>query len=203
MRFQAARSISVTVALGSRTAAVLTRMCRPPNAFAARSTASRVCDSEETSHEMVRSAWTRARSRSTPATLAPACRSAVTMALPMPPAAPVTTAALPSSENFSFISSSPQVRFLDAWIVLQVRAALRRDDAPGLYDITPARCFKRVARILLDQQDAGAGRVHGADGAKDVLHHERRKAERRLVHAEKLRLGHECAPERQHLLLPA
>src|SRR3954471_4959514 len=186
MRFHAVRSISVTVAVGSRTAAVLTRICRPPNALAARSTASRVCDSDETSQEMPRSACTRARSRSTPATLAPACRNAATMALPMPPAAPVTSAALPSSENLSFISSSPQVRFLDAWIVLQVRAALRRDDAPSLYYVTAARRLERVARILLDQQDAGASRVHRADGAKDVLHHERGEAKRRLVHAEKL-----------------
>src|SRR4029079_2810357 len=59
-----------------------------------------------------------------------------------------------------------------------------------------------IARVLLDQQHAGAGSIDGLDLLEDVLDHDRREAKRRLVQTEQLRLRHHGAPEHEHLLLP-
>src|SRR6266850_283269 len=104
-RFQAARSRSVTVALGSVIAAPLTSTCMVPKAFTACSTAARVSDSEDTSQRIGRNrlASTLLTSMSTHATCAPASLNASAIAAPMPPT-PATIADLPRREYLSCIS---------------------------------------------------------------------------------------------------
>ena len=46
-------------------------------------------------------------------------------------------------------------------------------------------------------------RVDGLDQREQLLDQQRREAERRLVEDQELRLGHQAAPDRQHLLLAA
>src|SRR5439155_10417323 len=188
-RFQAARSRSVTVALGSVISSPLTSTSRLTKAFTACSTAARVSDSEETSQRIGRNRLrsTLLTSRSTHATCAPASLKARAIAAPMPPT-PATMADFPCNEYLS-ISTPSQVGFLHALVLLEHRARTGGDDAAGLQHVAAARGFQCVARVLLDQQYAGAGGVRGADALEDVLHHERREAERRLVHAEQARLG--------------
>ena len=96
-----------------------------------------------------------------------------------------------------------EIGLMDALVLLQVAARARRDDRAGLQDVAAARGLERIARILLDQQNAGAGGVDRADGAEDILHDHRREPERRLVQAQQPRLRHHGAAEHQHLLLAA
>src|SRR5262245_1825355 len=163
--FQAARSRSSTVAVGSLMAAPFRRMSMRPKALAARSTADLVSDSEETSQAMARapcpasravsSAFLRLMSRH--ATLAPARAKVMEMARQMPPPAPVTIAALPLRLFPS------KVGLLYAFVLLERGARPARDDGSGLQHIAAARGLEGVAGILLDEQDAGARGVHGAD----------------------------------------
>src|SRR5215467_6143717 len=66
-------------------------------------------------------------------------------------------------------------------ILAQCGAGAADDDAAGLQHVAAARGLQGVARVLLHQQHAGAGRVDRPDGLEDVLHDERREAERGLV----------------------
>src|SRR5207249_7125177 len=75
---------------------------------------------------------------------------------------------------------SPEIRLFDALVLLEDRAGPARDDRARLQHVAAARRFERVAGVLLHQQDARPGGVGGADAAEDVLHHERREAERGL-----------------------
>ena len=61
----------------------------------------------------------------------------------------------------------------------------------------------RHVRVLLDEQDRDALAVDLTDDLKDPAHDDRRKAERRFVHHDELRLGHQRPADGQHLLLAA
>src|SRR5438552_15257217 len=138
-RFQAARSRSVTVALGSVIAAPLTSTRTLPNAFTACSTAARVSDSEDTSQRIGRNRLpsTLLTSMSTHATCAPASLNASAIAEPMPPT-PATMADFPCNEYLS-ISTTSQVGLFHALVLLDQRAGTGGDDATGLQHIAPAR----------------------------------------------------------------
>src|SRR5207244_7321730 len=58
-------------------------------------------------------------------------------------------------------------------------------------------------RVLLDEQDADAGRVDLADHAKDLPHDERRQAKRGLVEEQEARARHQRTRDREHLLFAA
>ena len=58
-----------------------------------------------------------------------------------------------------------------------------------------------LARILLDDQNRDALLVDIADLGQDVAHHARRKAGRRLVEEQNLRIEHQRPGERKHLAL--
>src|SRR4029079_2126833 len=90
-----------------------------------------------------------------------------------------------------------------ALVIAEGGAGAARHNGPRLQHISAACGLQRVARVLLNEQHAGAGCIDGRNGAKDILNDERREPEGRLVHANELRLGHERAPKREHLLLPA
>jgi hypothetical protein len=75
------------------------------------------------------------------------------------------------------------------------------DDDTRLQHVPPIRDFERLGRVLLDQEHRGALGVDLAHDAEDRLLQDRRQAQRRLVQQHHLRLRHERATHRQHLLL--
>jgi hypothetical protein len=62
---------------------------------------------------------------------------------------------------------------------------------------------QRQARVLLDQQHRGAARRQLGEELDDLLRHERRESQRRLVAEQQARAAHQCATDRDHLLLAA
>src|SRR3954454_22382400 len=60
---------------------------------------------------------------------------------------------------------------------------------------------QRLAGILLDHQNADAGRIDGQDALEDLVHIERRQPGRRLVEQQELGPGHQRAADRNHLAL--
>ena len=82
--------------------------------------------------------------------------------------------------------------------------AARHDDAAGLEHVGVVGELERQRRVLLDQQHAHLLLlVDAAHDAEDLLHDQRRQAERRLVEQHQARPQHQRAADRQHLLLAA
>ena len=73
----------------------------------------------------------------------------------------------------------------------------------GLEEISVVGQLEGHGCVLLDQHDGEAAPRQLADDARDLAHDDGRQAERRLVEEQTLGLGHEPAPDRQHLLLAA
>src|SRR5271165_3627355 len=86
----------------------------------------------------------------------------------------------------------------------QLGPGAAQHNPPGLHYIAAVGELQRLVRILLDQQH---GRllplVDFADRAENLLDHERRQSERRLVEQQQPRTAHQRAGYRQHLLLAA
>src|SRR6185437_1406343 len=219
-RSQSSTVKSTTEPAGSVAAASLTRMSSRPKASATRATAAATIVSRLTSASTARPSQARAvaaalsPSRSRQATRAPAAAKAWAIARPMPAPAPVTMAALPASgETVSVIacssfmpgagrwSSPAEIGLAHALIAAQCVGRAAGDDGSRLQHIAAVRGGEGVMGILLDQKNAGAALVEFTDGAEDLLHDDRREAERRLVEAEKPWLRHQRPAERQHLLL--
>ena len=83
-----------------------------------------------------------------------------------------------------------------------LRRALQ-DAAAGREDVAAVGDRERHVRILLDDQHRDAGLVHLLDDLEAALDEDRRQAHRRLVHQQQLRVRHQRAPHRDHLLLAA
>src|SRR4051794_14174523 len=99
--------------------------------------------------------------------------------------------------------SGPQVRGLHALVVAEVRRRVVERHMPGLEHVAALRHVERVVRVLLDEHDRRALLVDLADHVVDAVDDDRRQAERRLVEEQQLRLGHQGAADREHLLLAA
>ena len=82
------------------------------------------------------------------------------------------------------------------------RFVLERDLA-GLQHVAALRDAERVVRVLLHQQDRGALAVDLGDRLVDPLDEDRRDSHRGLVEQQQLRVGHQGAADREHLLLAA
>src|SRR6516162_2923638 len=94
-----------------------------------------------------------------------------------------------------------QVGGADLRIVEKVRTfALMRDPA-GLQDIGVICDSERLVSHLLYKQDRESCFPQCADSVEDVLDNQRCEPERRLIQKEKLRLAHQRASDRKHLLL--
>lgn len=63
--------------------------------------------------------------------------------------------------------------------------------------------FQRQLDILLDEKNRHAGFGQVENDVEDLMHDLRCQTERRLIQHQKLRFGHQCATDRQHLLLTA
>ena len=70
-------------------------------------------------------------------------------------------------------------------------------------DIGALRHLKALHHVLFDQQERDALGVDGLDQREQLLDQKRRQAERRLVEDQKPGLGHQAAPDGEHLLLAA
>lgn len=73
----------------------------------------------------------------------------------------------------------------------------------GVQEVAIVAAFQRKLDILLHEQDRHAGFRQIENDAEDLVHDLRGKTKRRLVQHQELRLGHQRAPDRQHLLLSA
>src|SRR2546426_4287641 len=98
--------------------------------------------------------------------------------------------------------SGAKIRLLHAWISQQGRTISGKSDAPGLEHVATVAQLERFHHALLDEQDGETPRAADAvDGLEDLLDDPGPESLRRLVEEEKIGLGHEATPERQHLLL--
>src|SRR6185312_851606 len=100
--------------------------------------------------------------------------------------------------------SIPKVGSPDGVVLPDFLRRAREDDAPGLEEVRMVGEAERERRVLLDQEHADAfALVDGAHDPEDLLDHQGRKAERRLVEKKHARPEHESAGESEHLLLAA
>src|SRR5258708_111042 len=88
-------------------------------------------------------------------------------------------------------------------VVQQGLACTAGDDPSGFQYVAAMTEAERLHRILFDQQNSDALAIDLADHRKDVRGHDRCEAHRRLVEQQQLRLAHQGAADRQHLLFAA
>src|SRR3954447_5190256 len=99
--------------------------------------------------------------------------------------------------------SRPEVGLLDLGILAQRGRVVAEHHLAGLQHVTAIRDAEREVRVLLDEQDRRALLVDLGDRLVDPLHQDRRDAHRRLVEEQQLGVGHQRAPDGEHLLLAA
>lgn len=83
----------------------------------------------------------------------------------------------------------------------KVRACAGKRNAPLFKHISAVGNRKRLARVLLHQQDRCAGSMEFADDVENLLHKDRRKAHGRFIQHKQLRVAHHRAAHGKHLLL--
>src|SRR6185312_17245853 len=94
-----------------------------------------------------------------------------------------------------------EIRGADMLVREQLGAGAGQGDVAGLHHIAAMRETERVMRVLLDQENGDLLlAVYRADDIENLLHDQRREAERRLVEQQELRPAHQCSGDRQHLL---
>ncbi len=69
--------------------------------------------------------------------------------------------------------------------------------------VSAVRAVQRLVRVLLRKEDRVALAVELREDCKDVVHHDGRKADGRLVHHDEARRRHERAADGEHLPLTA
>jgi hypothetical protein len=74
-------------------------------------------------------------------------------------------------------------------------------DPPGLQQVRAIDYAKHLLHVLLDDQHGEAARADAVHELEHLLDEDGRQARGRLVEQQELRLGHERAPDRAHLLL--
>src|SRR6516164_9662957 len=94
-----------------------------------------------------------------------------------------------------------QVGGADLRIVEEVRTFALMRDAAGFQDVGMISDSERLVSHLLYKQDRESCFPQCADGVEDVLDNQRCEPERRLIQKEQLRLAHQRASDREHLLL--
>ena len=88
-------------------------------------------------------------------------------------------------------------------VALQVAGRTLADDAAVLQEIAAAADRQTLRSVLLDQQHADAEVLDAAERLEQLLAHQRREAERRLVEQQHLRVRHQGPADGQHLPLAA
>ncbi len=98
----------------------------------------------------------------------------------------------------------PQIRTSHGRILLDVLRRAGHHHPAGLQHVGVVGKIERERGVLLDQEHAHLLlAVDQAHDAEDLLHHERREPERRLVEEKQARSQHQRAADREHLLLAA
>jgi hypothetical protein len=82
-----------------------------------------------------------------------------------------------SLKPHTFSRAAAQIGLAHAIVIAQRRAVTARDDRSSLQHVTSARGLQRVARVLLDKEDARASGINRLDGAKNILHDQRGETE--------------------------
>ena len=82
-----------------------------------------------------------------------------------------------SLKPHTFSRAAAQIGLAHAIVIAQRRAVTARDDRSCLQHVTSARGLQRVARVLLDKEDARASGINRLDGAKNILHDQRGETE--------------------------
>src|SRR5712692_9177203 len=100
-------------------------------------------------------------------------------------------------------SSDSQIRLSDRVGASQLLARAFHDDAAGFEHVGAMADPQRLHHVLLHEQDAHPALVEGPEDAEQLLDHDRRQPQRRLVQDQQLRARHHGSPDRHHLLFPA
>src|SRR5207248_6722376 len=100
-------------------------------------------------------------------------------------------------------SSDSQVRFADRVAGQELGGAGGGADAAGLQHVRAVDDAEHLLDVLLDDQHREAAGPQALHQLEDLLDDYGGKARRGLVQQEELRLGHEGAADRAHLLLAA
>ena len=82
-----------------------------------------------------------------------------------------------SLKPHTFSRAAAQIGLAHAIVIAQPRAVTARDDRSCLQHVTSGRGLQRVARVLLDKEDARASGINRLDGAKYILHDQRGETE--------------------------
>src|SRR6266511_2361682 len=96
-----------------------------------------------------------------------------------------------------------EIGLLDLVVLLQLLRVVRERDRAGLEHVASVGDVEGHQGVLLDEEDRRPLRVDLADDLEDPLDEDRREPHRRLVQQEELRVGHQRAADRHHLLLAA
>src|SRR3954453_15938370 len=99
--------------------------------------------------------------------------------------------------------SAPQIRFAQVLVLEQLAGAALEDQPDRREDIAAVGDRQRHVRVLLHDQHGDPRLVDLLDDLEAPLDEDRREPHRRLVHEQKLRLRHQRAAHRDHLLLAA
>src|SRR5260221_12150633 len=100
------------------------------------------------------------------------------------------------------LTSVAEVGPADRLVAGELAALPREGDAADLEDGGGVGRAEGQVGVLLDHQDGGPVLpVDGADDVEDLPDDDRRQAQRRLVEEEQLRVEHQRARDRKHLLL--
>src|SRR5712692_6079151 len=123
-------------------------------------------------------------------------RSISSSAIPSPAAAILLHVAVAPA----LAAAAAEVEFLDVGMAAQALGRAIEHDPAVLHDVAVVGDFERHRRALLDDQDGDAELAPDfGEPAEQVLHHDRRQAERELVDQQQFGPAHNGAAERQHL----
>src|SRR6185437_9082463 len=144
-----------------------------------------------------------ASSMSAMTSLAPSSAKRSAVARPIPPPPPVMNATLPASLGAPAAMSNSEILRFDLFVGSQVARPRGIDDLAFADHVHIVDQLQREMRVLLDQQDGKAFALELADRLPQALDDDRREPFGRLVHDQAVRIGHQAAADRQHLLLAA
>src|SRR5262245_7501683 len=117
---------------------------------------------------------------------------------------PATAILLDVAVAASLAAGMTQIELLDIRVAAQPIGVAIEDDPAVLHHVAVVGDLQRHGRALLDDQDGDAELAPNlGEAAQQVLHHDRRQAERQLVDQQQFGPAHDGAAERQHLPLAA
>ena len=114
---------------------------------------------------------------------------------------PRLAALLPDPRSAQLIEA--EVYLLNLLVLAQGLRVVGENDVPRLHHVAAVGRVEGHQRVLLDEEDGRSLVVDLTDDLEDLLDEDRREAHRGLVEHQELRLRHQRAADRAHLLLTA